>query len=58
MSGRGRPVFYFAENRPPVPLPNDSASWGCQSLPLGAMNWIIGTLLVLFSVAGGSWVWW
>ena len=22
------------------------------------MNWIIGTLLVLFSVAGGSWGWW
>jgi len=21
------------------------------------MNWIIGTLLVLFSVAGGSWGW-
>ncbi len=24
----------------------------------GAVNWIIGTLLVLFSVAGGSWGWW
>jgi len=22
------------------------------------MNWIIGTLLVLFSVAGGRWDWW
>jgi len=22
------------------------------------VNWIIGTLLVLFSVAGGSWGWW
>ena len=22
------------------------------------MNWIIGALLVLFSVAGGSWGWW
>jgi hypothetical protein len=22
------------------------------------LNWIIGTLLVLFSVAGGSWGWW
>jgi hypothetical protein len=22
------------------------------------MNWIIGTLLVLFAIAGGSWGWW
>ena len=22
------------------------------------MNWIIGTLLVLFSIAGGVWGWW
>jgi hypothetical protein len=22
------------------------------------MNWIIGTLLVLFSLAGGGWGWW